>query len=87
MAPREFEIRILARYCKGCGLCVEVCDQGKIAIDPHPNENGIQPAVVSPEVRCTGCARCALVCPDAAVEIRELVPAGETDGNTEERTE
>lgn len=82
MADREFEVTILRAYCKGCGLCVEVCEQRKIAIDPQPNEKGIQPAVVLAEVHCTGCLKCALMCPDAAIEIRQLLGAATDEGRS-----
>ncbi|MGD2173765.1 MAG: 4Fe-4S dicluster domain-containing protein [Candidatus Brocadiaceae bacterium] len=76
---KQFEVRILTSFCKGCGLCVEFCDQGKLYIRQKPNKKGIQTAAARPDVPCTGCMRCALMCPDAAVEIvrREEAPVGE----------
>ena len=32
MPNRAFEITILESYCKGCGLCVDVCAEGKLRI-------------------------------------------------------
>ena len=72
MPSKRFEVIILERYCKGCGLCAEFCEQGKLVMDPHPNARGIQPAVVKPEVECTGCLRCTVVCADAAVEVTRI---------------
>ncbi|NLW50624.1 MAG: 4Fe-4S dicluster domain-containing protein [Candidatus Brocadiaceae bacterium] len=69
MTDRRFEVIILERYCKGCGLCVAFCEHGKLVIDPRPNKRGVQAAVVQPDVECTGCLRCTAVCPDAAVEV------------------
>ncbi|MFO7959183.1 MAG: 4Fe-4S dicluster domain-containing protein [Candidatus Brocadiia bacterium] len=66
---RRFEIHISAGYCKGCGLCVEFCDQGKLYIRQQPDKRGIQTAAVRPEVECTGCLKCAVICPDAAIEV------------------
>ncbi len=65
----SFEAVILERFCKGCGLCVEFCPQGKLYLRQRPNREGIQPAAVREEVECTGCLRCAAMCPDAAIEI------------------
>ena len=80
MSSKRFEVVILERFCKGCGLCVEFCEQGKLAIDPRPNRRGVQPAVVLPEVDCTGCLRCATICPDAAVEVTRIhVEVGSAD--------
>ncbi len=66
---KEFSVVLLSQYCKGCRLCVSVCEAGKIEIEPGPNERGIQPVRTVDGVRCTGCLRCTAVCPDAAIEI------------------
>jgi len=76
MSEREYEIVVDAVYCKGCGLCVEFCPQGKFSLAEEPNKHGVRVAVVDPDVRCTGCRQCAMICPDAAVRICRLVPAG-----------
>ena len=78
MRDRQFEVRIIHRYCKGCGLCVEVCEPGKIYINALPNKQGLRTAAVSPEVDCTGCLRCATICPDAAIELFRVVNATPT---------
>ena len=69
MSGKSFEVRVLSQYCKGCGLCVEFCEQGKLYLEQTPNEHGVQAAVVRLEVDCTGCLRCAAICPDAAIEV------------------
>ncbi len=65
----EFQVKIDPRFCKGCALCVEFCPQDKLRIRRKPNKKGIQIAEVREEIECTGCMRCAVICPDAAVEI------------------
>ncbi len=69
---RLFQVTVLSRYCKGCGLCVEFCRQGKLTIQEKPNRQGIRTAAAKPDVECTGCMRCALMCPDAAIELIRL---------------
>jgi 2-oxoglutarate ferredoxin oxidoreductase subunit delta len=77
MARRHYRIVILEQYCKGCGLCIEFCKEGKLYIRQMPNKQGIQTAAVHDAVDCTGCLQCATICPDAAVEVTEVgVPAG-----------
>ncbi len=64
-------VRLIKRYCKGCGLCVAFCKQGALKMSDEVGPQGFQIAqVVDPE-RCTGCAQCALMCPEAGVEIVE----------------
>lgn len=78
MPSDRFEIRVLEQFCKGCRLCVEFCDRGKLYIRKKPNKQGVQTAAVRPEVDCSGCMRCATMCPDAAIEIsRVTVPVAE----------
>ncbi len=84
MSSKRFEVVILERFCKGCGLCVEVCEQEKLFINPKPDKQGIQRAVVRPEADCTGCLRCATICPDAAVEITRIEEAVGSGSKSEE---
>jgi 2-oxoglutarate ferredoxin oxidoreductase subunit delta len=78
------KIIIDTERCKGCGLCVTVCAKAGIVISKKPNKSGYFPAEPVPSAvegaansdsfdklttSCTGCAVCALVCPDAAIEI------------------
>lgn len=58
------------RYCKGCGLCVDVCPRAIIVLDPETmTDKGYHPAILIDESRCTGCAHCALMCPDVAITV------------------
>jgi 2-oxoglutarate ferredoxin oxidoreductase subunit delta len=57
-------------FCKGCGLCVEVCARHCIVLDPDRiTDKGYHPAVLTDESLCTGCANCALMCPDVAITV------------------
>lgn len=57
-------------FCKGCGLCVEVCPAHILELDPDVyTAKGYHPAHCIDESACTGCATCALVCPDVAITV------------------
>lgn len=69
-------IEIDRELCKGCGFCVAACRQGQIEISGEINTKGYYPAhfkeecVTDPEkIQCTGCALCAINCPDVAIEV------------------
>ena len=72
MSDRHFEIVVLDQFCKGCGLCVDFCEQGKLYIRQIPNKDGILTAAVRAEIDCTGCRKCAIICPDGAIEIARV---------------
>jgi 2-oxoglutarate ferredoxin oxidoreductase subunit delta len=58
------------RYCKGCGLCIEVCPRDIIVLDPDKiTDKGYHPAKLVDESLCTGCASCAVMCPDVAITV------------------
>lgn len=57
-------------YCKGCGLCVDVCPQHIIALDPDRlTAKGYHPAKLTEPERCTGCSTCFQMCPDVAITV------------------
>ena len=56
--------------CKGCGLCINACPRGVLAINKDRiNQKGYNPVFpVHPEL-CTGCTSCAIMCPDTSIEV------------------
>ena len=78
MSEKRFDVNVLEHFCKGCGLCVEVCSAGKLQLRDKPDRRGIQTVEARPDVDCTGCLQCATMCPDTALEIvciRDVVGA------------
>ena len=65
------KVRVLAQYCKGCGLCIPACPKNILALADEVDRRGIHIAVVRDDVACTGCLNCATMCPDAAIEVDE----------------
>ena len=56
--------------CKGCGLCVEACPKGLLAIAKDKiNQKGHHPAEITDPEKCAGCAFCAMMCPDCVITV------------------
>ena len=56
--------------CKGCGLCVEACPKGLLAIARDKiNQKGHHPAETTDQEKCAGCAFCAMMCPDCVIKV------------------
>jgi len=62
VAGKAKEIKIDAKRCKGCEICVELCPTKVLAM-----KEGI--AVVVDLEKCTACGLCELRCPDFAITV------------------
>jgi len=63
-------IVIDSELCKECHLCIQACKKGLIAPTRDFNSRGYRPVCFAEEKgECTGCALCAIVCPDIAIEV------------------
>ncbi len=65
------KVRVLEQYCKGCGLCVEACPRDILYLSEQVNRRGVHVVMLRQEIECTGCTNCAVMCPDAALEVDE----------------
>ena len=61
---RKAEIRIKVEWCKGCGICVELCPKGVLEF------RGSHPVAVRPQ-DCILCLDCENHCPDFAITVEE----------------
>ena len=61
------KIKVVPIYCKGCGLCVDVCPTGTLQLEDNiESKFGVSVTVEAPEY-CIGCKLCEQRCPDFAI--------------------
>lgn len=67
--PARGKIVISRELCKECGLCMHFCPRKVIVQSDRLNAAGYQSAEFKDNGDCTGCAICAIVCPEVAIEV------------------
>ena len=67
----KFRLKIDKERCKGCGLCLDVCDRKVLHMSRELNSKGQQYATSKDDGLCVGCRKCTDICPDAAIEIQK----------------
>ena len=66
------KVTFLTDLCKCCGLCVNACPKGCLAIAADQiNNKGYSPAVMMEPEKCIGCAFCATMCPDCIITVEK----------------
>ena len=65
-------IKIDQERCKGCSFCMEYCPTHSIVLSTRLNLKGYFVADFEATKGCTGCAVCALMCPEVAIEVYQL---------------
>ncbi len=67
MAKGKVDINI--EYCKSCEYCVDACKKGVLAVGEKVNSKGYLYVIAAKPEECIGCAMCAQMCPEAAIEV------------------
>jgi 2-oxoglutarate ferredoxin oxidoreductase subunit delta len=62
------DVSVDSELCKGCELCVDACPKDCLALSEGLNARGYRFAARVTD-GCTGCAACAIVCPDVAITV------------------
>ncbi len=70
---RKFEVVLKKESCKECGYCAEVCGIGTFVPTAGFNEKGYRPMEVKSSDHCVGCFKCFFVCPDFAIDVKEVI--------------
>ena len=63
------KVDVLTELCKSCLYCIDVCPKKILELSKEVNTKGYQHIMAVKPDECTGCALCAVMCPDAAIEI------------------
>jgi 2-oxoglutarate ferredoxin oxidoreductase subunit delta len=63
------KVTINADFCKECSFCIQACTRAKIVLSKKVNIRGYYPAIFIDDGGCNACGLCAIICPEAAVEV------------------
>jgi len=64
---KKAQVFILKERCKGCAICVEICQAEVLELSEEKNIHGyLIPLVIHPEA-CLNCGLCEMFCPDFAI--------------------
>ncbi len=70
---RKGKIVINENRCKGCLICVSQCKMKEIEKSNKVNKFGHIVVEFKNSGKCNACTLCAISCPDAAIEVYEIV--------------
>ncbi len=63
------DIRITEERCKGCWICIEVCQADVLGVSERTNRRGAHPPFLQNIDNCIRCGLCEMLCPDYAIFI------------------
>ncbi len=71
-------VHLLTERCKGCSLCIEICQAEVLVLSGEKNKAGYRVPEVKKIEACLGCAMCEILCPEFAIwisrEEKEILP-------------
>ena len=62
-------IKIIADWCKGCGICLERCPRDAFEYSDQLNKRGVYPPRLKKNNNCNNCKLCELLCPDFVISV------------------
>jgi len=69
LSDKKHQITLRPFYCKGCGLCVDICPTGVLLLGNNKRSKWGTTVLKSAPDFCIGCRMCEHRCPDFAILI------------------
>lgn len=63
------KIELKQEWCKGCGLCIEICPKGVFNRADKISQRGFKEIIVRHPENCSGCLWCEMLCPDLVITV------------------
>jgi 2-oxoglutarate ferredoxin oxidoreductase subunit delta len=63
------KIDLKREWCKGCGVCIEICPKDVFDRESKISSRGFREIVIRQPEKCTGCMLCEMLCPDLVITI------------------
>lgn len=65
------KIKLNQHWCKGCGLCIEICPKNVYDREVNVSAKGFREIIIKNPDACNQCMLCELLCPDLAITIQK----------------
>lgn len=65
------KIKLNQNWCKGCGLCIEICPKNVYDRESNVSPKGFRGIKIKNPEACNQCELCELLCPDLAITIQK----------------
>jgi 2-oxoglutarate ferredoxin oxidoreductase subunit delta len=64
-------IKINHDWCKGCGLCIEICPKNVYDRESKVSSKGFRQIIIKNPDACNQCMLCELLCPDLSITVEK----------------
>lgn len=69
---KKFKMRRGSHICMMCGLCVASCPKGALRFNKSREDLTWDDEIIYDPKKCSGCGKCADVCPEEMIKIIKL---------------
>lgn len=79
-SDKKNRLTVVSVYCKGCGLCVDICPTGTLLLEDNIKSKFGVSVRVDAEEYCINCKMCEQRCPDFAIFVNYDEKEDEQEG-------